>query len=89
MRFYDQLINESLAGAAQAAPATTTVRSAKHPRVYVDGRVIFKVHLPHAASVQLEGGQGLCPKPVPISPDYGLCRLRIWLPDADILRNPQ
>lgn len=69
MRFYDRLINESLPGAAQAVPATTTVPSAEYPRVYADGRVIFRVHLPQAHSVQLEGGQGLCPKPVPMSRD--------------------
>ena len=43
MRFYNQLINESLPGAEQAVPATTTVPSAEYPRVYADGRVIFRV----------------------------------------------
>ena len=69
MRFYNQLINESLPGAAQAVPATTTVPSAEYPRVYADGRVIFRVHLPAAQSVQLEGGQGLCSTPVPMTKD--------------------
>ena len=69
MRFYDQIINESLPGAAQAVPATTTVPSAEYPRVYADGRVIFKVHLPLAKSVQLEGGEGLCASPVPLVKD--------------------
>jgi len=69
MRFYNQLINESLPGAAQAVPATTTVPSAEYPRVYADGRVIFQVHLPFAKAVQLEGGQGLCPAPVPMTRD--------------------
>jgi enterochelin esterase family protein len=69
VRFYNELINESLPGAAQAVPATTTVPSAKYPRVYADGRVIFRVHLPFAKSVQLEGGQGLCSAPVPMTKD--------------------
>ena len=69
VRFYNQLINESLPGAEQAVPATTTVPSAEYPRVYADGRVIFRVHLPFANSVQLEGGQGLCPGPVPMTKD--------------------
>ena len=69
MKFYDELINESLPGALQAVPATTTVPSAEYPRVYGDGRVIFKVHLPLARSVQLEGGQGLCSSPVPLVKD--------------------
>ncbi len=46
MRFYNQLINESLPGAAQAVPATTTVPSAEYPRVYADGRVIFEFIYP-------------------------------------------
>lgn len=69
MRFYNQLINESAPGALQAVPATTTVPSAEYPRVYADGRVIFRFHLPDAKTVQLEGGQGLCPKPVPLTKD--------------------
>jgi enterochelin esterase-like enzyme len=69
VRFYNELINESLPGAAQAVPATTTVPSAEYPRVYADGRAIFRVHLPFAKSVQLEGGQGLCPAPVPMTRD--------------------
>ena len=69
MRFYDELINESLPGAAQAVPATTTVPSAEYPRVYADGRAIFRVHLPFAKAVQLEGGQGLCAAPIPMTRD--------------------
>lgn len=69
MRFYNELINESLPGDKQAVPAVTNVSSAQYPRVYADGRVIFKVHLPNANSVQLEGGQGLCAKPVPMVKD--------------------
>jgi len=69
MRFYDEIINESLPGDRQAVPAATNVPSAEFPRVYVDGRVVFKVHLPFAKSVQLEGGQGLCRKPIPMSKD--------------------
>jgi enterochelin esterase-like enzyme len=69
VRFYNELINESLPGAAQAVPATTTVPSAEYPRVYADGRVIFRVHLPFAKAVQLEGGQGLCTAPVPMTRD--------------------
>ena len=69
MKFYNELINESLPGAAQAVPATTTVPSAEYPRVYADGRVTFRAHLPFAKAVQLEGGQGLCPAPVPMVRD--------------------
>ena len=69
MRFYDELINESLPGDRQAVPAATNVPSAQYPRVYADGRVIFKVHLPNAHSVQVEGGQGLCARPVPMTRD--------------------
>ena len=69
MRFYNELINESLPGDKQAVPAVTNVPSAQYPRVYADGRVTFKVHLPNAKSVQLEGGQGLCSKPVPMTKD--------------------
>jgi enterochelin esterase-like enzyme len=69
MRFYDQLINESAPGALQAVPAATNVPSSEYPRVYADGRAIFQIHLPAAKSVSLEGGQGLCPKPVPLTRD--------------------
>ena len=69
MRFYNQLINESAPGAAQAVPAATNVPSAEYPRVYADGRAIFRIHLPLAKSVVLEGGQGLCPKPIPLKKD--------------------
>jgi len=69
MRFYNELINESLPGDKQAVPAATNVPSAEYPRVYADGRAIFKIHLPNANSVQLEGGQGLCAKPVPMTKD--------------------
>ena len=69
MRFYNELINESLPGEKQAVPAVTNVPSAQYPRVYADGRVTFKVHLPNANSIQLEGGQGLCAKPVPMTKD--------------------
>lgn len=69
MRFYNELINESLPGDKQAVPAVTNVLSAQYPRVYADGRVTFRVHLPNANSVQLEGGQGLCAKPVPMVKD--------------------
>jgi enterochelin esterase-like enzyme len=69
MRFYDQLINESAPGELQAVPAVTNVPSAEYPRVYADGRVVFRIHLPNAKSVQLEGGQGLCSKPVPLTRD--------------------
>src|SRR6185312_4555588 len=69
MRFYNQLINESAPGALQAVPATTNVPSAEYPRVYCDARATFRVHLPLAKSVQLEGGQGLCAKSVPMTKD--------------------
>ena len=69
MRFYDQLIDESAPGALQAVPATTNVPSAEYPRVYADARVTFRVNLPFAQSVQLEGGQGLCAKPIPMTKD--------------------
>jgi len=69
MRFYNQLINESAPGAQQAVPAVTNVPSADYPRIYADGRVTFRVKLPGAQSVQLEGGQGLCSKPVPLTKD--------------------
>lgn len=71
MRFYDQLINESAPGALQTVPAVTNVPSAEYPRVYADGRVTFRVHLPQAKSVQLEGGQGLCSSPVALTRDDG------------------
>lgn len=66
MRFYDQIINESAPGALQAVPAVTNIPGAEYPQVYGDGRVTFRVHLPDAKSVQLEGGQGLCTKPEPM-----------------------
>ena len=69
MRFYNQLINESLPGAEQAVPATTNVPTAEYPRVYADGRVTFRVKIPSAQSVFLDGGQGLCPKPIPMKKD--------------------
>ena len=69
MKFYDQLIDESAPGAMQAVPATTNVRAAEYPRVYADGRVTFRAQFPTAKSVQLEGGQGLCSAPVPMSKD--------------------
>ncbi len=69
MRFYDHIINESAPGALQTVPAVTNVPSAEYPRVYADGRVTFQVHLPQAHTVQLEGGQGLCEKPVSLTRD--------------------
>lgn len=69
MRFYDEMINESAPGALQAVPAVTNVPSAEYPRVYADGRVTFRVHLPSAQNVGLEGGQGLCSSPVPMKKD--------------------
>lgn len=70
MRFYNQLINESAPGAEQAVPASTNVPSAEYPKVYADGRVTFRVHLPQAKSVQLEGGEGLCgTKPMAMTRD--------------------
>jgi enterochelin esterase-like enzyme len=69
MTFYDQPIDESLPGERQAVPADTNVRSAAYPRVYADGRVIFRFRMPSAQSVHLEGGQGLCQAPVPMSKD--------------------
>jgi len=69
MRFYSRLINESAPGDLQAVPAVTNVPSAEYPRVYADGRAIFKVHLPEAKSVRLEGGQGLCASPVAMVKD--------------------
>ena len=69
MRFYSRLIDESVPGVRQAVPAVTTVPSAEYPRVYADGRVIFRVHLPLAKSVHVEGGQGLCAAPVPMARD--------------------
>ena len=69
MRFYETPINESLPGASQAVPATTNVPSAEYPRVSADGRVIFRLRMPSAQSVQLEGGQGLCPERIPMTKD--------------------
>jgi enterochelin esterase-like enzyme len=69
MRFYDSPINESLPGASQAVPAATNVPSAEYPRVYADGRVIFRLRMPFAQSVELEGGQGLCRAPIPMIKD--------------------
>jgi enterochelin esterase-like enzyme len=69
MRFYDEPINESLPGASQAVPADTNVPSAEYPRVYADGRIIFRLRTPSAKSVLLEGGQGLCQRPVPMIKD--------------------
>jgi enterochelin esterase-like enzyme len=69
MKFYDHLINESAPGALQAVPAATNVPSAEYPRVYADGRAIFRIRLPEAKSVLVEGGQGLCSSPVPMIRD--------------------
>ena len=69
MKFYDVLINESAPGDLQAVPAVTNVPNAEFPRVYADGRAMFRINLPQAKSVQLEGGQGLCAKPVPMIKD--------------------
>jgi enterochelin esterase family protein len=69
MRFYDHLINESAPGALQAVPAVTNAQAAQYPRVYADGRVIFRIHLPSARQVRVEGGQGLCEASVPMIRD--------------------
>jgi enterochelin esterase-like enzyme len=69
MRFYEQLINESAPGAEQTVPAVTNVPAADYPRVYADGRASFRVHLPQAQSVKLEGGQGLCATAMPMTRD--------------------
>ena len=44
--------------ADDSKPATSTVLNAQYPRVYPDGRVLFRLVAPKAASVQL-GGAGL------------------------------
>ena len=78
MRFYDSPINESLPGASQAVPAVTNVPSAEYPRVYADGRAIFQLRMPAAKAVHLEGGQGLCRRPIPMVKDAdGLWNLTI------------
>lgn len=69
MRVYDRAINESLPGASQAVAAVTNVRGAEYPRVYADGRAIFRLQMPSANKVLLEGGQGLCSSPIPMTKD--------------------
>jgi enterochelin esterase-like enzyme len=69
MRFYDELVDESLPAERQTVPAITNVPQAEYPRVYADGRVIFRIRLPLAKSVYLGGGQGLCQAPVPMKRD--------------------
>jgi enterochelin esterase-like enzyme len=64
MRFYDQPIDESAPGEKQAVPADSNVPSAEYPRVYADGRAVFRLRMPSAQSVHLEGGQGLCQAPI-------------------------
>jgi len=68
-RFYGRLINESAPGDLQAVPAVTNAGSAEFPKVYADGRAIFKGNFPDAKSVRLEGGQGLCPTPAAMLKD--------------------
>ena len=44
--------------ADDSKPASTAVLNAQYPRVYPDGRVLFRLAAPKAANVQL-GGAGL------------------------------
>ena len=45
--------------ADDSKPATSNVLNAQFPRVYPDGRVIFRLVAPNASKVQLNGGTGL------------------------------
>ena len=50
-------------------PATSNVPSAGFPRLYADGRAAFRIRIPSAKSVQLDGGQGLGVGPFPMTKD--------------------
>jgi enterochelin esterase-like enzyme len=61
--------DESLPAIYRSVPATTNVPSADYPRLYADGRAMFRLRMPSAKSVQLNGGQGLGRVPFPMSKD--------------------
>jgi enterochelin esterase-like enzyme len=53
----------------RSAPATSNVPTAGFPRLYADGRAAFRIRIPSAKSVQLDGGQGLGVGPFPMTKD--------------------
>jgi enterochelin esterase-like enzyme len=61
--------DELLPAIYRSAPATSNVPSAAYPRLYADGRAIFRLRIPFAKSVQLNGGQGLGRVPFPMTQD--------------------
>jgi len=55
--------------AGDSKPAVSNLMNAKYPRVYPDGRVIFRLGAPNAAKVQLAGA--VTDKPVDMTKDEG------------------
>jgi enterochelin esterase-like enzyme len=62
-------LDESLPAIYRSVPAASNVPSAAYPRLYADGRAIFRLRMPSATSVQLNGGQGLGGVPLPMTKD--------------------
>jgi enterochelin esterase-like enzyme len=50
-------------------PASSNVMGAEYPKISADNRVSFLLKAPDATKVQVQGGDGLCPKPVDMVKD--------------------
>ena len=61
--------DKSLPAIYRSVPATSNVPTASFPRLYADGRAVFRIRIPSAKSVQLDGGQGLGVGPFPMTKD--------------------
>lgn len=64
-----------LAGSASAqsddgfSPASSNIQGAMFPKVSDDNSVYFRFNAPNASTVRVQGGDGLCPKPLDMAKD--------------------
>jgi len=50
-------------------PAASNVMNAEYPKISADNSVYFRLRAPEAVKVQIQGGDGLCPKPLDLVRD--------------------
>lgn len=50
-------------------PAASNVTGAEYPKISADNSVHFRLRAPDADKVQIQGGDGLCPKPLDLARD--------------------
>jgi enterochelin esterase-like enzyme len=51
------------------SPAASNIQGAGFPKISADNSVYFRLNAPDAAMVQIQGGDGLCPKPLDLLKD--------------------